>query len=226
MTITLQSPERVSVSYRVLGAASVCHMLNDTMQSLFVAAYPIFKGNFHLSFSQIGALTLVFQITASLLQPLVGLYTDRKPQPYSLPIRHGHLHEWLVHPGVRHELRDAAAGRGLAGRRFVDLPSGNVPARQVSFRRVAWVGAVRLSSWRKLRLVPRAAADDFPGPPQRAAQSRVVFIGGDVGHRDAGRVWPAGTSSTDTPFTSGKPRSRWARSAARRWSERSPSWSC
>jgi FSR family fosmidomycin resistance protein-like MFS transporter len=60
-------------------------MLNDTMQSLFVAAYPIFKGNFHLSFSQIGTLTLVFQITASLLQPLIGMYTDRKPQPYSLP---------------------------------------------------------------------------------------------------------------------------------------------
>ena len=73
------------MSYRVLGAASVCHMLNDTMQSLFVAAYPIFKGNFDLSFTQIGALTLVFQITASLLQPLVGVYTDRKPQPYSLP---------------------------------------------------------------------------------------------------------------------------------------------
>jgi len=74
-----------SATYRVLGAASICHMLNDTMQSLFVAAYPIFKGNFHLTFSQIGALTLVFQITASLLQPLVGLYTDRKPQPYWLP---------------------------------------------------------------------------------------------------------------------------------------------
>jgi MFS transporter, FSR family, fosmidomycin resistance protein len=85
MTITLQTPVGTSVSYRVLGAASVCHMLNDTMQSLFVAAYPIFKGNFDLSFTQIGALTLVFQITASLLQPLVGLYTDRKPQPYSLP---------------------------------------------------------------------------------------------------------------------------------------------
>jgi FSR family fosmidomycin resistance protein-like MFS transporter len=85
MSETLQSPQRTPASYRVLGAASVCHMLNDTMQSLFVAAYPIFKGNFHLSFSQIGALTLVFQITASLLQPLVGLYTDRKPQPYSLP---------------------------------------------------------------------------------------------------------------------------------------------
>ena len=85
MSRALLRPDRTAVSYRVLGAASVCHMLNDTMQSLFVAAYPIFKGNFHLSFSQIGALTLVFQVTASLLQPLVGLYTDRKPQPYSLP---------------------------------------------------------------------------------------------------------------------------------------------
>src|SRR5580698_7777768 len=86
MSATLQSPDGTSASYRVLAAASVCHMLNDTMQSLFVAAYPIFRGNFHLSFTQIGALTLVFEITASLLQPLVGLYTDRKPQPYSLPI--------------------------------------------------------------------------------------------------------------------------------------------
>ena len=85
MSTTLQPPDRPPASYPVLGAASVCHMLNDTMQSIFVAAYPIFKGNFHLSFTQIGALTLVFQITASLLQPLVGLYTDRKPQPYSLP---------------------------------------------------------------------------------------------------------------------------------------------
>ena len=85
MSTALHSPDKTAASYRVLGAASICHLLNDTMQSLFVAAYPIFKGNFHLTFSQIGALTLVFQITASLLQPLVGLYTDRKPKPYSLP---------------------------------------------------------------------------------------------------------------------------------------------
>jgi FSR family fosmidomycin resistance protein-like MFS transporter len=80
-----QHPKESSASYRVLATASLCHMMNDMLQSLFVAAYPIFKGNFHLSFSQIGALTLVFQITASLLQPLVGLYTDRRPKPYSLP---------------------------------------------------------------------------------------------------------------------------------------------
>ena len=77
--------KELTPSYRVLGAASLCHLTNDMLQSLFLAAYPILKGNFHLSFGQIGVLTLVFQITASLLQPFVGLYTDRKPLPYSLP---------------------------------------------------------------------------------------------------------------------------------------------
>lgn len=82
----MESPQEHPAVYRVLGAASLCHMLNDMLQSLFIASYPLFKGNLHLSFGQIGALTLVFQLTASLLQPLVGLYTDRKPQPYSLPV--------------------------------------------------------------------------------------------------------------------------------------------
>ncbi|WP_317889962.1 MFS transporter [Terriglobus albidus] len=86
MSEAIRNPKENSATYRVLGGASLCHLLNDMLQSLFVAAYPIFKGNFHLSFGQIGALTLVFQITASLLQPLVGLYTDRRPQPYSLPV--------------------------------------------------------------------------------------------------------------------------------------------
>lgn len=78
-------PGKSSPFYPVLATAGLCHMLNDMLQSLFIASYPLFKGNFHLSFGQIGALTLVFQITASLLQPLVGLYTDRRPMPYSLP---------------------------------------------------------------------------------------------------------------------------------------------
>jgi FSR family fosmidomycin resistance protein-like MFS transporter len=68
----------------VLAAISFCHLLNDMMQSLLPAVYPILKGGFHLSFGQIGLLTLTYQITASLLQPVVGLYTDRRPQPYSL----------------------------------------------------------------------------------------------------------------------------------------------
>lgn len=71
-------------SYRVLGAISASHFLNDMMQSLILALYPLFKGGFNLSFAQIGLITFTFQATASLLQPLVGLYTDRHPKPYSL----------------------------------------------------------------------------------------------------------------------------------------------
>jgi FSR family fosmidomycin resistance protein-like MFS transporter len=61
-------------------------MVNDMMQSLILAMYPILKGQFSLSFAQIGLITLTYQLTASLLQPLVGLVTDRRPQPYSLPL--------------------------------------------------------------------------------------------------------------------------------------------
>ena len=75
--------------YPVLIGASFCHLLNDMIQSLFLAAYPIFKGGFDLTFAQIGLLTLVYQCTASLLQPLIGIYTDRRPQPYSLPFGMG-----------------------------------------------------------------------------------------------------------------------------------------
>jgi len=71
-------------AFRVLGAISFCHFLNDTMQSLLLAVYPLFKAQFALNFAQIGLVTLTFQVTASLLQPLVGLYTDRHPKPYSL----------------------------------------------------------------------------------------------------------------------------------------------
>ena len=73
----------------VLLAISFSHLLNDLMQSLLPAIYPVLKAKFDLSFGQIGLLTLTFQITASLLQPLVGLYTDRRPLPFSLPIGMG-----------------------------------------------------------------------------------------------------------------------------------------
>jgi MFS transporter, FSR family, fosmidomycin resistance protein len=72
--------------FRVLAAVSFCHVLNDMMQSLLSSIYPILKSSYHLNFTQIGFITLTFQITASLLQPLIGHYTDRKPMPYSLPI--------------------------------------------------------------------------------------------------------------------------------------------
>ncbi len=72
--------------FDVLGAISVSHLLNDSIQSLMLAVYPLFKSNFDLSFAQIGLITLAYQLTASIIQPLVGRYTDGHPLPFSLPI--------------------------------------------------------------------------------------------------------------------------------------------
>jgi MFS transporter, FSR family, fosmidomycin resistance protein len=76
-------------AYIVLGGISFSHFLNDTMQSLIPSVYPIFKDSYALDFAQIGLITLAFQFTASLLQPLVGHFTDKKAQPFSLAIGMG-----------------------------------------------------------------------------------------------------------------------------------------
>jgi FSR family fosmidomycin resistance protein-like MFS transporter len=75
-----------STAFRILAAISFCHLLNDMMQSVIPAVYPILKTSYHLDFGQIGLITLTIQLTASLLQPLVGLYTDHRPTPYSLSV--------------------------------------------------------------------------------------------------------------------------------------------
>jgi FSR family fosmidomycin resistance protein-like MFS transporter len=73
-------------AFGVLLSICLCHLINDMLQSLLAAVYPTLKAEFTLSFAQIGLVTLGYQITASLLQPLVGIYADRKPTPFSLPI--------------------------------------------------------------------------------------------------------------------------------------------
>ncbi len=76
-------------AYPVLGTISVCHYLNDLIQSLLPAIYPLLKNNYHLDFGQIGLITFTTQFVASVLQPVVGMFTDKRPQPYSLPIGMG-----------------------------------------------------------------------------------------------------------------------------------------
>jgi len=75
--------------FKILITISFCHLLNDTLQSLIPAIYPLLKNSFHLDFGQVGLIALTLQLTASILQPLVGLYTDRRPQPYSLAVGMG-----------------------------------------------------------------------------------------------------------------------------------------
>ena len=80
------APTPAATAFPVLATLSVCHLLNDLIQSLLPALYPLLKDAFALDFGQIGLITLTFQFTASLLQPVIGLYTDRHPKPYSLAI--------------------------------------------------------------------------------------------------------------------------------------------
>jgi len=75
-----------STTFPVLFAISFCHLLNDMMQAVIPAIYPNLKAAFHLNFAQIGLITLAFQCTASLLQPMVGFFSDLKPMPYSLAL--------------------------------------------------------------------------------------------------------------------------------------------
>src|SRR5215469_9444404 len=84
-----QVRKAAGTAFSILAAISFCHLLNDLMQSVIPAVYPLLKSSYHLDFSQIGLITLTVQLTASLLQPLVGLYNDRRARPYSLPIGMG-----------------------------------------------------------------------------------------------------------------------------------------
>ncbi len=86
MTDTTASRSVHDTSFIVLGTIGFCHLLNDMMQSLLPAIYPTLKDQFHLSFAQIGLVTLAFQCTASLFQPVVGYFADLRPMPYSLAI--------------------------------------------------------------------------------------------------------------------------------------------
>lgn len=99
----------------ILLALSFTHFLNDTMQSLIPAMYPVLKDSLKLNFTQVGLITLTFQMSASLLQPLVGLYTDKKPQPYSLAIGMGFTLIGLVSLSMAHTFPMVLVSVGLVG---------------------------------------------------------------------------------------------------------------
>ena len=83
-TVVHEQPQGMII--KIVGAVAVAHLLNDLIQAVLPAIYPMLKTNFSLSFAQVGLISLVYQITASLLQPWIGLYTDKHPKPYLLPL--------------------------------------------------------------------------------------------------------------------------------------------
>jgi MFS transporter, FSR family, fosmidomycin resistance protein len=102
-------------AFRILLAISFCHLLNDLVQSLLPAIYPMLRTSFSLSFSQLGLLTLTFQMTASVCQPFIGLYTDRKPQPFSLPTGVAFTLGGLLVLAVASSYQVLVAGAALVG---------------------------------------------------------------------------------------------------------------
>ena len=122
-----------NTAFAVIAAISFCHMLNDMMQSLLAALYPMLKADYGLDFGQIGLLTFTFQVTASLLQPLVGFYTDKRPQPYSLSMAMGFTLSGLFLLAVAHQfwvLLSAAALVGMGSSVF--HPESSRVARMAS----------------------------------------------------------------------------------------------
>jgi FSR family fosmidomycin resistance protein-like MFS transporter len=108
-------PAIAGPAYVVLGGISLSHFLNDTLQSLIPAVYPILKENYALDFAQIGLITLTFQVTASLLQPVVGAMTDKKPMPFSLAIGMGFTFFGLLLFSVAHVYAVILLAAGLVG---------------------------------------------------------------------------------------------------------------
>jgi FSR family fosmidomycin resistance protein-like MFS transporter len=115
LTVSQISKAAQTTTFSVLFAVSFCHLLNDMMQFLISAIYPSLKTMFSLSFSQIGLITLVFQCTASLLQPVVGLVSDKRPMPFSLPVGAGFTLVGLAGLGLAQSYAMVLLSAGIVG---------------------------------------------------------------------------------------------------------------
>lgn len=112
---TSRSPAQVSTAWAVLIAISACHMINDVMQSMLSAIYPLLQEEFSLSYGQIGWMTFAFQVTASLLQPAVGIVTDKNPMPRSLSFGMGSTFVGVLLLAVAHDYYMLLIGAMLIG---------------------------------------------------------------------------------------------------------------
>ena len=162
-------------TWLVLGGISLSHFLNDTMQSLIPSVYPILKASYALDFTQIGIITLAFNFTSSLLQPVVGMVTDRKAQPFSLAVGMGSTFLGLLLLSFAHQygvilLAAAMVGMGSA----VFHPESARIARLASGGQL-WSRAVDLPGRRQCRHCGRTAARGAGDRAVRSAQHRLVL---------------------------------------------------
>lgn len=134
---------KARTSFGILGAISLSHLLNDMIQSLILAIYPLLQAEFSLTFVQIGLITLTFQLASSLLQPVVGYWTDKYPMPWSLPVGMCFTLSGLVLLAMAGSLAAyCSLRRWWAPAR--PFSPGIVPRGAHGLRRTSWSGAVYL----------------------------------------------------------------------------------
>jgi len=115
LPVPANDPKKKETVLMLLLVLSFCHLLNDVTQSLVPAIYPILKGSFHLTFFQIGLITLSSQVTGSVLQPFIGLYTDRYPKPFALSLGMTFLFSGLLLIAFTNQFHCLLLGAGLIG---------------------------------------------------------------------------------------------------------------
>ncbi len=200
------SDKAATTAFSILAAISFCHLLNDMMQSLLPAIYPILKENYGLDFGQIGIITFTFQLTASLLQPVIGYYTDHRPKPYSLSVGMGFSLLGLLLLSRAGELPDAAALGRARRQRLRRATSGSVARRADGGRAATGARTVAVSARRQHRLVDRAAARGGHCAAERPVQHRVVRRSPRSSGCCCSRASGIGTSITASLGSSRKPR--------------------
>ena len=202
-----------STTFAIILSLSFCHLLNDMMQSLVPALYPILKDNYALSFGQIGLITLAFQFTASMLQPVVGMYTDKKPQPYSLMVGMGFTLVGLLMMSQAHSYPVILLVGGADRHGLVGVPSRGLAGGAHGGGRPLRPRAVAVPGRRQPRLGFGPAAG---GVHRRAARPEEPGLFLRRGADRHGRPVPGRPLVSRAPCGAAKPVARKAAGAAAR----------
>ena len=194
-----------STTFAIILSLSFCHLLNDMMQSLVPALYPILKDNYALSFGQVGLITLAFQFTASMLQPVVGMYTDKKPQPYSLMVGMGFTLVGLLMMSQAHSYPVILFCGGADRHGLLGVPSRGLARGAHGGGRPLRPGAVAVPGRRQSRLGLGPAAGGVHRRAARPAKPAVFLRRGADRH---GRAVPGRQLVPRAPPATAKPAAR------------------
>ena len=166
-------PQKARTSFGILGAISLSHLLNDMIQSLILAIYPLLQAEFSLTFVQIGMITLTFQLTSSLFQPVIGYITDKRSMPWSLPVGMCFTLCGLILLALAGSFGMVLLAAALVGYRLLGFPSGIVRVAGMASA-ASRPGPVAVPGGRQLRQLAWPLVRGRDHRPVRQRQRRLV----------------------------------------------------